>query len=105
MDFTGKITFIGTEEKVGQNETPKLTFVVEEDGKEYPSSVAVDLRKEKIEEIKKFKVGESIKISMNFRAREYNGRYFNSISAWRLSASEWGSNEESTQEAKDDLPF
>jgi hypothetical protein len=42
---------------------------------------------------------------MNFRAREYNGRYFNSISAWRLSASEWGSNEESTQEAKDDLPF
>ncbi len=105
MDFTGKITFIGTEEKVGQNETPKITFVVEEEGKEYPSSVAVDLRKDKIEELKSFKVGDSIKISMNFRAREYNGKYFNSISAWRLAKAEWWATNAAPVEEKDDLPF
>ncbi len=105
MDFTGKITFIGTEEKVWQNETPKLTFVVEEEGKEYPSSVAVDLRKEKIDEIKNFKIWDSIKISMNFRAREYNGRYFNSISAWRLQKTDWTATSSASTEENDELPF
>ena len=103
MDFIGKITFIWSEEKVGQNETPKVTFVVEEEWKEYPSSMAIDLRKEKIDEIKSIKVWDSVKVSVNFRTREYNWKYFNSISAWRISKSDGATS--SQQEPADDRPF
>ncbi|NOZ44475.1 MAG: DUF3127 domain-containing protein [bacterium] len=85
MEFIGVITTIGKEEEVGSKGLKKLTFVVEENSdKEYKSSMAVDLFNDKIELIKEYKVGDVIKASLNFRAREYNGRWFNSISAWRI---------------------
>lgn len=84
MNFEWKIIFIGAEEKVWKNWIPKITFVVEEEGKEYPSSIAIDVWKDKIDEIKKFVVGDIVKLSLNSKAREYNGKYFNSISAWRF---------------------
>ncbi|MFZ2718294.1 MAG: DUF3127 domain-containing protein, partial [Candidatus Absconditicoccaceae bacterium] len=80
MIFEGTITFIGEETQVGEKQTPKLDFVLEENSdRQYKSSVAIDLFGEKTALIKGFKVGDTIKASLNFRAREYNGRWYNSI--------------------------
>jgi hypothetical protein len=49
MQYTGKVTHIGAEEKIGEKETPKKTFVLEEiTDREYPGSLAVDVRADKI---------------------------------------------------------
>lgn len=112
MDFKGKITYIGKEQKVWQNDLPKLTFVVEEVEGEYPSSLAIDLLKEKIELIQNYKVGDVVTVSLNFRAREWKDKRFTNISAWRIQG-EWSwsttsSSKETKKEEKkedDDLPF
>lgn len=110
MEFTGKIIFIGKEEKVGKNELLKVTFVMEESEAQYPNSMAIDLFGDKTELIKSYKVGDTIKAGLNFRSREYNDRYFNSISAWRIDPAEEGASNAPAastgdESADDDLPF
>ena len=112
MEFTGKITFIAPEEAIGQNLTPKVSCVLEEPEGQYPSSMSVDFFKEKIDLIKPYKVGEVVKVQLNFRAREYNGKYFNSISAWKIEKASASTTTTASApatkakpEAKDDLPF
>ncbi|MBU0626977.1 hypothetical protein KKG31_00225 [Patescibacteria group bacterium] len=44
MTFDGIITFIGEEQTVGQNNVPKITFVLEENvDREFKSTIAVDI--------------------------------------------------------------
>ena len=59
----------------------------------------IDLLGEKTELIKQYKVGDHVKVSLNYRAREYDGRRFNSIGAWKIEGDAGSSN------AGDELPF
>jgi len=104
MEFEGIITSIGKEEEIGKNGLKKLTFVVEENSdREYKSSMAIDLFNDKIDLIKVYKVGAMVKVGLNFRAREYNDRWFNSIGAWRIDGGSATSAKAS--ESNEDLPF
>jgi hypothetical protein len=38
-----------------------------------------------VTELDKFAVGDQVRVSFNVRAREYNGRWYNDIRAWRIS--------------------
>ena len=60
----------------------------------------IDLLGEKTELIKQYKVGDHVKVSLNYRAREYDGRRFNSIGAWKI---EWDAG--SSNSGGDELPF
>lgn len=107
MTFDGIITFIGEEQTVGQNNVPKITFVLEENvDREFKSTIAVDILWDKTELIKQHKVGDAIKVYLNFKANEYETRWYNRISAWRI---EGGTATASTQwwekAPTDDLPF
>jgi single-stranded DNA-binding protein len=107
MEFEGIITMMWKEETVWQNNLKKLTFVLEEDtDKEYKGSVAIDIFGDKIEMISWFKQGDKVKAGINLRAREYNGRRFNGVSARRVDKSEWATaNSNPSAPADDDLPF
>ena len=59
----------------------------------------IDLLGEKIELIKQYKVGDHVKVFLNYRAKEYDGRRFNSIGAWKI---EWDG---ASSNAGDELPF
>ena len=65
----------------------------------FKNSLMIDLLGEKTELIKQYKVGDHVKVSLNYRAREYDGRRFNSIGAWKI---EWG---EGASTWGDELPF
>lgn len=101
MVIEGKILFISEEAIVGQKQLPKISFVIEENSdREFKNSLMVDLLGEKTDLIKSFKVGDGVRVSLNYRAREYDGRRFNSIGAWKIE-SLGGSSAGSS----DDLPF
>ena len=103
MEFEGIITLIGKEETIGEKQLKKITFVLEEESdREYKASIAIDLFGERAELISNYKVGQKVKAALNFRAREYNGRWYNSVSAWKL---EGGSDAGTAQKQDDDLPF
>lgn len=108
MQFSGKITFISPEEKVWQNQTAKITVVIEEVDTQYPNSLSFDLLGEKIDLIKSYGIGSVVEVSLNSRCNEYNGKYYNSLRAWKIvdkgNGWTWVS---STPKASsnDDLPF
>ena len=41
---------------------------------------------EKVQELKKFPQGTEIKASLNIESREYNGRWYTDIRAWKIEA-------------------
>ncbi len=107
MEFEGIITMMGKEEAVGQNNLRKLTFVLEEDtDKEYKGSVAIDIFGDKVDIMKDFKQWEKVRASLNFRAREYNGKRYNGVSARRVDKADGATASSSpSAPADDDLPF
>lgn len=108
MNFEGTITYISEEQAVGQNNIPKITFVLEENtDREIKGSVAVDVLWEKTELIKAHKIWDSIKVSLNFKASEYNGKRYNRVSCRKIEWQGAGSNGSSkpAQSNDDDLPF
>ena len=86
----------------------------EETDREFKGGLAVDFFKEKTELLNGIKVGDLITVYINTRVNESKtqpGRYFNSITGWRLEqgAGNGGESKPSsgkkTKEANDDLPF
>ena len=108
MEFEGIITMMWIEEEVWANNLRKITFVLEEESdREYKSSIAIDAYGEKVDLVKNFKQWDKVKVGLNFRAREYNGRWYNGISAWRIDGiwTATASTPNPSAPADDDLPF
>ena len=83
MQFKGKIIHIGDIEKVWQNSLDKRTVVLEEvSDKDYKWWIAFDLIKDKVFLIDGFEIWNIVEVSLNFKASEYNGKYYTNIN-WR----------------------
>lgn len=111
MEFTGKIIYKGNKESIGQNGFEKLSLVLEEvTDKEYKASLMVEFFKDKIELASNLGLGDTIKVYVNPRAKEYNGRRYNSIACWKLDVIAGGKGGNSASSGgsyndNDDLPF
>ena len=106
MNFEWVITVIGNEETVWQNNLRKITFVMEElSEKEFKSSIAIDIFGDRVDMMKDFNVWDKVNAYLNFRAKESNNRWWNSISAWRLERLDGASTSSAPQSQSEDLPF
>ena len=111
MQYEGKIVKILPLEQIGQNNTDKRTVILEENrDSEYKGGIAFDLWGEKISMIDSYNEGDTVNVSLNSKVKEYNGRRYNSISAWKIegtSSAESGWGEPFVPPSTDDegLPF
>lgn len=108
MDFTGKIIYKGKRETIGQNGMEKLSLVLEEiSDKDYKSSLMIECFKDKIDMVENLGVGDTIKAYVNPRAREYNGRRYNTVACRKVDiiAQGAGGSSDSGYDDNDDLPF
>jgi hypothetical protein len=48
-------------------------------------------------------VGQQVEVSYNVRGREFNGRYYNTLDAWKVQII--GQAAQTTNKEDDDLPF
>ncbi|MBQ9892402.1 MAG: DUF3127 domain-containing protein [Bacteroidales bacterium] len=61
-------------------------FVLEYMDGNFPSAICFTAwGQEKVNDLAKFQVGDSVKVSFNIRGREYNGRWYNDLRVWRMS--------------------
>ena len=88
MEITGKIIAVleprgGTSARTG-NAWKTQEYVLEEMNVQYPKKVCFEVFGE--EKISQFniQVGQVLTVSFDIDAREWNGRWFNSIRAWRV---------------------
>ena len=109
MQYTGTVKFIWPKETIGANALEKQTIVLEEEtDREFKGGLAVDFFKDKTELVNNLKVGDLVTVHINTRVNESKtqpGRYFNSITAWRLEQGAVSEKPAGKKESNDDLPF
>lgn len=64
------------------NQWRSITYVLETQ-EQYPKKLAFDVVNDKIDALN-IQVGEVLTVQFDINAREYNGKYFNSINAWNV---------------------
>ncbi len=103
MQYLWKIIHIGDITTVWQNAIQKRTVVLEEvSDKDYKWWIAFDLIKDKVTIIDAYNVWDTVEVSLNFKASEYNGRYFTNINGWKI---EGKSTKPDTENFSEWLPF
>ena len=110
--LTRKLSVESGTSKAG-NEWKKQSFVLDT-GSQYNPEICFQLfGEEKIEMLNHHEEGSQIEVSFNLSSREYNGRYFHNVDAWRIESLNNTSSTEIQEapefnpsaEEEDDLPF
>ncbi len=87
MEVKGKVTRVldimtGTG-KTG-NQWKKQSFVIELEGNsQYPKSLCIDLWGDNIDQYK-MAINEMVNCFIDIESREYNGKWFTNVKAWRI---------------------
>ena len=63
----------------------KQEFIVEYQEGSFPSSVCFNVwGADKVRDLERFQTGDEIRVSFNPSSREYNGRWYTDLRAWRI---------------------
>ena len=85
MEIKGKIiAVLPTRSGVSQrgNQWRSISYVLETQ-EQYPKKLAFDVTNDKIDQLN-IQFGEILTVQFDINAREYNGRWFNSVNAWNV---------------------
>lgn len=124
MEVQGKIKMIGETQTFGSNGFRKRELVITTE-EQYPQHILVEFVQDKTDLLNNYQVGQSVKVSINLRGREWinpqgETKYFNSIQGWRIESLQDGVSGELppvppmdafepvtdlNEEDHDDLPF
>jgi hypothetical protein len=109
MELKGKIINVFAEER-GQSvkgEWVKRSFLIETD-EQYPKQIKIDAFGDKLN-VEFIKKNNIVTVFVNIESKEYNGRYFTNINAYKIELMGKEKQEEKKQEEKynesDELPF
>jgi len=86
LDVIGKIIQVmdpvrGTS-KAGKDWV-KQEFVIETQ-ETYPKKICIGMMGDKTNEISKYRVEDVIKVHLNLESREYNGKWYTNVNAWKI---------------------
>lgn len=120
MELQGKIKVINETQTFGSNGFKKRELVLTTE-EQYPQHILIEFVQDKTEILNNYKVGDSVKVGINLRGREWvnpqgETKYFNSINGWRIDKIEQSEqvvpappfepvNDLNEPEDDDDLPF
>jgi hypothetical protein len=103
MEVQGKLIVVGETQIFGSNGFAKREAVVET-SEQYPQKLLIEFVKDKCDLLNNFKVGQSVKIGINLRGREWVSpagevKYFNTLSGWKIEAMTGGAAKPAAQAA------
>jgi hypothetical protein len=114
MQLTAKLVqLLPLQTGTGKNGAWKKQDIIVETEGQYPKKVCVSIWGDKINE-SQLQVGSQLNISFDVESREYNGRWYTDIKAWKIEAAgtEKAAGNDSQEffdegqmENKEDLPF
>lgn len=85
MEIIGKLhSKLEQQSGSGKNGTwVKQEFIIETQ-EQYPRKVCISLWGDKVRDLDPVKPGEVLKASINIESREFNGRWYTDVRAWKL---------------------
>ena len=92
LEITGKLIAklplqSGTSSK--GNTWQKQEFVIET-GDQYPKKICSNLWGDKADQLNQFNIGDDIKVSFDLESREFNGRWYTDVKAWKIERPQVG---------------
>jgi uncharacterized protein DUF3127 len=92
MEISGKlIQFLPLQTGQGKNGTWKKQEFILELGGQYPKKVCIAAWGDKLD-MNSFKIGDNIEVSFDIESREYNGRWYTDVKAWKVVSKQEGNN-------------
>jgi len=64
-----------------------MDFVIQTPDEKYPQSIQFQVMNDRIQEMDKFTIGEEVEVSFDVRGREHNGKYYNTMNAYKVESS------------------
>lgn len=87
------------------NEWKKQEFVIEMQEQQFTRKVCFTLFNEKTALLKNLSPGQEVEVSFNVESREYNGKWFHNINAWKIDVAQKNSVPEGLPEYRyEDIP-
>jgi hypothetical protein len=85
LEITGKlITKLPQHSGQGKNGTwTKQDFIIETQ-EQFPKKVCISVWGDKAKELDTIAVGETMKAGINIESREFNGKWYTDVKAWRI---------------------
>jgi hypothetical protein len=83
MEVVGTIISIGDTEVVGNSGFEKRLVVVQNED-QYVQKIPIEFVQGKVNLPDDFNEGERVKISINLRGSEYNGKHYLSANGWKI---------------------
>ena len=102
MEFTWKIKQIW-ELKTLPNWKNVQDFIIEDDA-QYPNSIACNQYDKWINFFKWLSVGDEVTVFLNTKVNEYQGKFYQKTSVWRLNSNKLENNK-ALESIEADLPF
>ncbi len=84
MEVLGKVHLIGQTEVVGSAGTFKKRQIVIATDEQYVQHIPIDFVQDKCDILDKYNVGQEVKVSINIRGNEYQGKYYCNLNGWRI---------------------
>lgn len=91
MDIEGKlIQKLGVQSgKSARGDWAKQEFVIEYQEGNFPTKACFSVwGADRVKELENFREGDHIKVSFNVSSREYNGRWYTDLRAWRINTAD-----------------
>jgi len=92
MEITGVIKMIDETKAFGANGFRKREMAISTE-ESYPQTILIEFTQDKCDLLNKYKVGQSVKVGINLRGREWvnpqgETKYFNTIQGWQIFVNE-----------------
>ena len=85
LEIEGKLLEVHAEQSgEGKNGTWRKKSFVIETGDQYPKKICFVVWGDRINILDSFSQGDSLKVSFDVESREYNGRWYTDVKAWRI---------------------
>ena len=84
-DLTGTVKVVQEPQTFASGFTKREFVVTVEEGK-YPQEICLECVQDKVRLLDSLKEGQVVTVTFDIRGREYNGRYFNNLQAWKIQA-------------------
>ncbi len=86
-ELTGKVKLVQDAKTISDKFTVREFVVTVEEGN-YPQDIALQVVNDKVSLLDNVQEGQEVTVTFDIRGREYNGRYFNNLQAWKMTVGE-----------------
>ena len=84
-EFTGRVVHIGDVQEFGSNGFYKRDLVLNDEADKYPQEVCFECAKKAADAAGDLEKGDRVTVSFDLRGREWKGRWFSSLNAWKVA--------------------